>query len=173
VFSIQTCALPDHALLAGYRAAGAYTDCYCSEVSGGVTQAQYVQAFYTTWVFKLERWILGWAVSRPSTDAQAQQVAEGVIDRFAAWQVEGRSGNQLLMCDFQARTRSWFMVEHIDAREGVRTRLYFGSAVVPVPDARTGKARMGWLFAALLGFHKVYSIVLLRTALSRLRAASR
>ncbi len=173
MFSIESCPLPDHALLASYRAAGAYTDCYCTVLSGAVTQAQYVQAFYTTWVFKLERWILSWAVSKPSTDVQAQQVAAGVIDSFAAWRVEGRSDNQLLMCDFQSRTRSWFMVERVESPDGVRTLLYFGSAVVPVQNARTGKAGMGWPFSALLGFHKIYSIVLLRTARSRLRAGLR
>jgi hypothetical protein len=37
-----------------------------------VTLAEYVNAFYTTRVFRLERIILKWAVSRPSTDAQAK-----------------------------------------------------------------------------------------------------
>jgi len=51
-------------------------------------------AFYTTLVFKLERLILKLAVSRPSTDAQAKQLAAGSIDEFSAWHVEARSENQ-------------------------------------------------------------------------------
>ena len=101
--------LPIGALLGTYRDAGAYTDCYAVDMSQPVSQADYVEAFYTTWVFKLERWVLAMFVSKPSTDAQARALASGQADAFAAWSVEGRSGNQLLMCDFQRRTRSWLM----------------------------------------------------------------
>jgi hypothetical protein len=173
VFSIRTCPLPQDALLASYRAAGAYTDCYYTDISAVVTPAQYVEAFYTTAVFKLERMILRWAVSRPSTDSEARQVAIGAIDAFSAWQVEGRTGNQLLMCDMHGRTRSWFMAVSVDAPEGGATRLHFGSAVVPVTDSRSGKRSMGWVFSALLGFHKLYSMVLLSAANSRLQTQLR
>jgi hypothetical protein len=175
MFSIETCPLPPDALLASYRAAGAYTDCYCCEFPGAVTPAQYIEAFYTTYVFKLERLILRWAVSRPSTDSEARQLAAGAIDAFSAWRVESRTENQLLMCDMHGRTRSWFMAVPVsrDAQVGSFTRLYFGSAVVPVTDSRSGKRSMGWVFGALLGFHRIYSIVLLRVAKSRLRAMQR
>lgn len=165
VSSIQTCSLPHDALLASYRDAGAYSDGYCTDIPGEVTLAAYVEAFYTTYVFRLERVILRWAVSRPSTDDQARQVAAGEIDAFAAWRVEARAENQLLMCDMHGRTRSWFMT--MPGVEG-GTRLYFGSAVVPATHSRTGKRSMGWIFSALLGFHKLYSRVLLRAARSRL-----
>ena len=48
------------------------------------------------------------------------------------------------------------------------TCLYFGSAVVPSIDRASGKARMGFVFKALLGFHRIYSRVLLHAARSRL-----
>jgi hypothetical protein len=162
--AIQACELPRGALLGKYQGAGGYADCYVAEVAGKVTQAEYVEAFYTTAVFKVERLLLAWFVSRPSTDPQARELAAGSADRFAAWSVEGRSANQLLLCDFQNRTRSWLMSEPGSAG----TRLYFGSAVVPAVSRRTGKAAMGPVFAALLGFHKLYSRVLLRAAISRL-----
>lgn len=131
-----------------------------------MTQAEYVEAFYTTAVFRLERWLLRWLVSRPSTDRQARDLASGTLDRFAAWRVEGRAADQLLLCDFRERTRSWLMsAPWLDGRG---TRLYFGSAVVPVPDRRSGRSRMGPAFRALLGFHKLYSRVLLRAAARRL-----
>ena len=163
---IEPCALPDGALLSRYRANGGYTDCYATEISGTVSQAQYVQAFYTTPLFKLERAILKFAVAMPSTDAQAGQLAEGSIKAFAAWRVEARSDNQLLMCDFRARTRSWLMAE--PTADGARTRLYFGSAVVPVGSAQNGKPGLGLAFRLLLGFHKLYSAALLRAARSRI-----
>jgi hypothetical protein len=160
--------MPDEALLGSYTRKGAFTDCYVTEVRNAVTLAQYVEAFYTTWVFRLERVILKWAVARPSTDHQARQLAEGAIDTFSAWRVESRSEHQLLMADFQGRTRSWFMVAPLADGDNVRTRLYFGSAVVPERDPATGKPRLGFAFSALMGFHKLYSHILLRAAGSRL-----
>ncbi len=162
--SIRACELPPDALLGKYQGAGGYADCYVSEIAGQVTQAEYVEAFYTTAVFKVERQLLAWFVSRPSTDVQARELATGNASSFAAWSVEGRSANQLLLCDFQNRTRSWLMSEPCSAG----TRLYFGSAVVPAVSRRTGTASMGPVFAALLGFHKLYSRVLLRAAITRL-----
>ena len=51
-------------------------------------------------------WIERWAISRPSPDTQARDLAIGERDAFAAWSVEDRSENQLLMCDFYGCTRS-------------------------------------------------------------------
>jgi hypothetical protein len=161
---VRACELPADALLQRYRASGAYTDCYAVDVAHAVSHADYVQAFYTTAVFKLERLILRVFASRASTDAQAASLARGELDRFAAWSVEGRTPNQLLLCDMTRRTRSWLMV--VPRPHGAR--LYFGSAVVPVPDARNGEPRMGFGFSALLGFHKLYSRVLLSAARARL-----
>jgi hypothetical protein len=168
VFSIESCPIPDGALLKNYFREGTYTDCYVTDIHGLVSHVQYVVAFYTTPVFKLERLILKMAVSRPSTDAQAEQLAAGSIDAFAAWNVEARGDNQLLMCDFHGRTRSWLMVVPMESASGMRTRLYFGSAVVPRKNSRTGEVTLGLVFRALLGFHKVYSVVLLYAARSRL-----
>ena len=133
-----------------------------------VTHEQYVAAFYTTWLFKLERWILQ-LVSKPSSDVEATRLARGEIERFAAWSVEGRAEDQMLLCDYTGRTRSWLSVR--DASEGgaPRTRLYFGSAVVP----RAGEARLGFPFDLLLDFHKAYSVALLRAARARLKQAGR
>jgi hypothetical protein len=166
---IKACELPIGALLLRYRETGAYTDCYAVEIAGLVSQAEYIEAFYTTWVFKLERLLLAWFVSKPSTDLQATALASGALDSFAAWTVEGRAADQLLMCDFQQRTRSWLMCAAVTGEAATGTRLYFGSAVVPVTHSTSGRKTMGLAFSALLGFHKLYSRVLLRAAVSRLR----
>jgi hypothetical protein len=125
-----------------------------------------VAAFYTTAVFELERLVPAWLADRPSTDAQARELALGQRSAFAAWDVEGRDMNQLLLCDYLGRTRSWLM--SAPAPNVASTRLFFGSAVVPVLDRRTGKNRLGSRFQALLGFHKLYSRILLRAAVGRL-----
>jgi len=151
--------LPADALLQRYRAQGAYTDCFAVDVPEHVTHAQFVEAFYTTAVFKLERLLLALVVSRPSNDAQARELAGGQLEKFAAWSVEARAPGQLLLCDYAGSTRSWLMAE----AAGLGTRLYFGSAVV--------RSRQGGAFRALLGFHKLYSRILLRAAVSRLHRA--
>jgi len=163
--SVNACALPEQALLIRYARSGAYTDCYATDVPRPVSHAEYVEAFYTGAVFKLERLLLAWFAARPSTDAQARDLASGALSSFAAWRVEERNASQLLMRDFSGRTRSWLMVEPLGAGA---TRLYFGSAVVPARDQATGRASMGVAFKALLGFHKLYSRVLLRGAVAQI-----
>lgn len=163
--SILPCPLPEQALLRRYCDGGGYTDCYTTTVAGHVRQADYVEAFYTTWLFKLERWVLSWLVSRPSTDAQARELAAGSSTGFAAWSVEAREPAQVLLCDLHGRTRSWLMVVPGNGT----TQLFFGSAVVPVIDRRSGRKRMGMGFRALLGFHKLYSRLLLAAAVKRLQ----
>ncbi len=164
--SIQSCELPAEALLRQYLGGGGYADCYVTELARPVSQSEFVEAFYTTAVFKLERLLLSWLAARPSTDSQAAQLARGELGSFAAWSVEAREPHQLLMCDFQGRTRSWLM--SAPGSDAQATRLFFGSAVVPIRDRHSGAPRMGGSFRALLGFHKVYSRVLLRAAVARL-----
>ena len=163
--NINRCELPPFALLRKYVYKGAYTDCYVTAVAASVSHAEYVEAFYTTAVFKLERLLLKWLVAKPSSDLDARRLAHAEVNSFSAWSVEGRATDQLLLCDFQRRTRSWLMVAPIE--NGGGTRLYFGSAVVPVVT-KSGAARLGFTFSALLGFHKPYSRILLRAARSRL-----
>ncbi len=160
--SIRPCELPETALLRRYLGAGAYADCYVTEVAKPVSHAEYVEAFYTTAVFRIERLLLKWFASRPSTDMEARRLACGSLDSFAAWRVESRDPDQVLLADFTGRTRSWLMVAAVeDGGASPSTRLYFGSAVIPVTHARTGRKRLGFTFRALLGFHKLYSRILL------------
>lgn len=172
---VQACDLPAGALLGKYVEQGAYTDCFCVEVARKVSHPEYVEAFYTSRLFKVERVLLAGFVSRPSSDLQARELAAGRSSSFAAWSVEARESDQLLLCDFQGRTRSWLMSVPAPAGMPAGTRLYFGSAVVPVVSPRSGKPGMGAAFHALLGFHKLYSRALLRAAVSRMadRASAR
>lgn len=163
---IRTGELPDGALLRRYLDAGAYTDCYVTEIARTTGLSDYVAAFYTTRLFRIERLILALLVARPSTDGEARELASGNLARFAAWSVEARESNQLLLSDFRGRTRSWFMTAPAANSNG--TCLYFGSAVVPVVDKRSGSAKTGSGFGLLLRFHRLYSRALLRAAHARL-----
>ena len=155
---------PDEALHEKYGQAGAYIDCFTTVVSGRVSHSQFVEAFYTSRVFKLERLILKWLVDKPSTDAEAKELAAGTRDRFAAWTVEERSTDQLLMCDYLSQTRSWLMVAACE-RDGLSaTRLHFGSVVTSVRR---------FPFNVLLGFHRLYSRILLSSAKARLAKLSK
>jgi hypothetical protein len=166
--SVRHCALPADALLGIHARGGAFTDCYTVELAGPVTQAEFVEAFYTSAVFKIERWLIARFLSRPSTDVEARQLAVGTSSTFAAWSVEQRSPAQLLVA--AGRTRSWLMAVPTQRGGKPATSLYFGSAVLPRRNPGSGASRLGWPFRALLGFHRVYSRVLLAAACRKLAA---
>lgn len=170
MFRIEKSELPAGSVLRRYsEMEGCYTDCYFTDIDRAVSLPDFVAAFYVTWLFKLERFVLAYMASKPSTDEQARQVADQQIDRFAAWRVEERAARQLLMCDMSGRTRSWFMTAPISKRGQDATRLYFGSAVIPESATEKEKPSMGFVFRALLGFHKLYSRALLSTAKAQLK----
>ena len=168
--SATRCELPKTSFLRKYEEGPGYTDCYAIDVACPVSQAAFVEAFYTTWLFKIERAILGWVVRRPSTDLDAKRLAAGSATSFAAWRVEERSAEQLLLADFTGRTHSWLMAQpgtDTGTASGAGTRLYFGSAVASRIHKDSGSQRMGIAFHALLGFHRLYSRHLLEAAKSR------
>src|SRR4030095_15593720 len=130
--SVRPSQLPATALLRDYQSAGAYADCYVTDVQGTVSQRQFVEAFYTTPLFKLERALLAWLAAKPSTDTDARALAAGTLDAFAAWRVERRDTNQLLLSDFTGRTKSWLMAGAVEPTGTTeKTRLDFGSGMCP------------------------------------------
>jgi hypothetical protein len=169
VIHIRGCKSPLQALHHRYKDEGAYVDCYTTVVLGAISHPQFVEAFYTTWLFKLERWVLFLLLSKPSTDEQARQLANGDLNTFAAWSVEGRAENQLLMRDFQSKTRSWLMVAQEGGEGTAITRLYFGSVIIADIDKPSGKRKLSLAFKVLLPIHKLYARALLAAARYRLR----
>ena len=165
--TIAACDVPPTTALATYLRPDVYVDCYAVTVPGAISQAGFVAAFYTTRLFKLERFLLATFAASPSTDADALRLAEGDTNRFAAWTVEQRSEREILLA--AGPTRSWLMAESVDRGGAPATTLYFGSAVVPTSRDRDGRPALGWPFHALLGFHKLYSRLLLGAAVRRLR----
>jgi hypothetical protein len=163
--------VPDDALLRTFRGGahperwGRYADCFAVCVDGNVTLAQFVFAFYTSQLFRIERGLLRLLINAPSSRADARAIADGTSDKFAAWYVGQRTATQLLMCDRYERTRSWFRVE---PEGGGRTRLQFGSAVAAKRGEKTDMPTRPTAFRLLLSFHVVYSQALLRAAKANL-----
>lgn len=161
---VKACMPPDKALVMWYSEVGEYVDCFVIETGARVSLPQFVEAFYTSWLFKMERLVLTLATP-PSSDMQAAELAAGRRTSFAAWEVESRAVDQLLMRDFTGRTRSWFMV----APAAGGTRLYFGSAITATPDRPGKSATIGPIFRVLVGPHRLHSRALLAAASRRLK----
>jgi hypothetical protein len=168
--TVRSCEVPAASLLREYKDGIGFADCYVTEVGGAVSQSMFIEAFYTSALFKVERTLLRYLASRPATDADARQLSAGKTGTFSAWRVENQSASELLLADLTGRTRSWLMA--VPARGQLRpasTLLYFGSAVVPRTGGRQGEP--GWPFHALLCFHRLYSRLLLLAAARRLGRA--
>jgi hypothetical protein len=166
---VEPCEVPLGTLLRRYKDGSGFADCYKVEVPGTVTQAAFIEAFYTSPLFKVERTILTYAAARPATDSDAMQLAAGKALKFSAWRVERQTSSELLLADITGRTRSWLSaVPATGPNPSLYTTLHFGSAVLPRARRGTSESGMGWLFPALLGFHKLYSRMLLSAAFKRI-----
>ena len=165
---IEETPLPDTALLQKYVKSGDFTDCYSIDIDKHISQADFIEAFYNSRVFKLERLVLTCVVFKPSSDKQAAQLAIGTREKYAAWDLEARNENQLLMCDFQKATRSWLMTDQLGTKEQPRTRLYFGSALIAPTSHRNGEKALPIHIKMLMPAHAIYSRCLLKSAAKRI-----
>ena len=161
---VAEAALPSGALLGRYQAANSYTDCFVATVPGCIAQAAFIEAFYTTTLFKLERLALAVLLRRPSSDPEVRRLATGQASGFAAWTVEAREAEQILLRDFMGASRSWLM--SVEDSVACATTLYFGTALLPPP----GRGRLGSGFRALIPLHRPYARALLRSAVRRLKS---
>lgn len=157
----RPCPVPRDALLSRYvDQDGAYTDCFEVMHPGTASLEQFITAFYTTWLFRLERFVLTISLRRRIRDADVSALAEGRADHFAAWRIEDRAEGQLLLCDIAGATRSYLAIA---PKDGGVTRLIFGSAVTANGGDLPG------LVKALIPLHRFYSKALLRLAEYKLR----
>ncbi|MDF1728342.1 MAG: hypothetical protein P1U53_11400 [Sulfitobacter sp.] len=158
----RACAVPRDSLLAPYAArADTYTDCFEVMHPLGADLPQFIEAFYTTPLFRLERFILQVGLRRRITDAAVRALAREETETFAAWRVEARAAGQLLLCDLSGGTRSWLAAA---PKEGGATRLLFGSAVLPREGRKLAKP-----VTMIIPAHRLYSKLLLRAAERRMR----
>jgi hypothetical protein len=145
------------------RSANAYVDCYQIELKASTRLRDYIEAFYSSPVFKLERGILALVARKSASDQDANALATNDTRQFSIWRFEDRNLSEILLST--GRTRSWLMVVPSEEPGGPGRILLFGSAAFPDPNHNSG---MGLPFHALLGFHKLYSKALLASAASRL-----
>lgn len=157
----RACDVPRDGLLQAYVGQGAtYTDCFEVMSPHAVTLPEFIEAFYTTWLFRMERVVLSLPLRARVRDSEVTALAEGA-DHFAVWQVEARDDAQILLSDRSGHTRSYLAVS---GKEGGVTRLVFGSAVV----APKGKP-LGTMVGLLIPLHRFYSKCLIRLAERKLR----
>ena len=167
MFSVTQDVVPKDALLKTYRGGlrpeswRESGDCFAVVVDRLTDLAEFVFAFYTSPVFRIERMILRLLAGASSTDSEAQRLADGSGTSFAIWRVGERTATQLLMCDRYERTRSWFKVVRLDSG---KTLLQFGSAVASRRGQRIESRSHSYLFRLLLVFHVMYSQILLYAA---------
>ena len=159
---------PATSLIAPFLAQpGHYADGFRVDIAGEVPLPRYIEAFYTSPLFKAERAVLRVA-GQPSSDADAAALATDARDRFAAWSVEARRDTEILLADISGRTKSWLMAE---ACADGGTRLWFGSVIMATE--RAGRARIPTGFTILIGPHRAYSRALLSAAARRLAVRNR
>jgi len=163
-------ALPDDSLFNSFRGGRhperwvGQGDCFSVTVNQAVPLSEFVVGFYSSPVFRVERLLLGVLAGAKSSDSDVQSVADGSGSTFAIWSVGERTATQLLMCDCYERTRSWFQVVPLAVD---RTELRFGSAVASRRNRKTGGVSISRWAYWLMGFHVLYSRLLLRAAGNR------
>ena len=111
--------IAEQAELTGY-----YTDCYGIELGHAITLPEFINAFYTTPLFRLERLILALTPKGRMKDADVTALSSGESDNMSVWKVEGRRDSEILLS--AGRTKSWLMV--VPSPNG--SLLFFGSVVV-------------------------------------------
>ncbi|MGC1506436.1 MAG: hypothetical protein WA782_20150 [Sulfitobacter sp.] len=159
--TVRACDLPEGALLAAYVAReGTYTDCFEVAVGAEAALPAFVTAFYTTWLFRLERAVLSVALRKRIRDSDVAALADGRAECFAVWTVEARGTGQILLCDITGATRSYLAVT---AYADGMTRLIFGSAVLG-----RNKGKLPLLVRVTTPLHRFYSKALLQLAARRL-----
>lgn len=159
MFSVTQCPLPQDTMLHRYEhGPGHHTDCFETEVAQGVSLADYIEAFFNSPILRLERKLLGLAVAKSNYN-DVLALAQGQSDRIAGWQTEDRDDHEILLTVMGGGIRTWLKV----IPQEDNSRLLFGSAVVP-PDDGSGAPKMAWWVNALMGFHKLYSHIVLGAA---------
>lgn len=104
-------------------------------------------------------------MNKPSTDQDVELLAKGKSENFAAWSVEDRAENQLLLCDYQGQTRSWLRVVNQEEESSI---VYFGSAVVSKKDVNGKAIEFSRVFKFISWFHHLYSKALITCAVKKM-----
>ena len=155
---------PELSLIIPYESMpGFYIDCFAVDLPTHCSLEAFLKAFYTSWIFRLERLILRLALRVPTSSDDLSAMLSGASDKFAVWIIEERQADQMIAkaVGGSNRTRSWFRVL---SRDDGGTRLFFGSVLEPEPSLEGAPPRLGLMFRAGIGAHRLYARVLLAAA---------
>ncbi|QZD91391.1 hypothetical protein K3162_07340 [Qipengyuania xiapuensis] len=160
--------LPPESLLARRRGPECYRDAFRASVTGEVSLGELITAFFSSRTFLTERMALH-LIGRGAGHAEIAALAAGRTQRFAAWEVEAREEEELLMHDFLDKTCCWLAVSSrgedgaldgpLPVPETGRTYIWFGTAV---------REFEGPIVSRLRGAHRWYARHLLEAAARRL-----
>ena len=102
--------LREHSLIAGQSLHERYvTNCFRNEIPKTVDLSDFIDAFYKTPLFRLERLVLSLATTGRMRDVDITALSKGQVDRISVWQVETRLDAQILLS--AGGTKSWLMVD--------------------------------------------------------------
>ena len=162
---IASVPLPDTSFLNRYAdTQGAYVDCFHVRTAQVIDLDSFALAFFDSWIFRIERKLLGLFAGAHSDARDVQALASGNAREFAIWQVEERDTDQILLIVGSGPIRTWLKC----SGDEKSTDLYFGSAVLPTSQSRDGAPKIGFTFRAFLWFHILYSKALLKAAVPKL-----
>lgn len=161
VMSLHSGSAPEGALIRRYTTSpGGYSDCFYVDIPADVTLSDYILAFFSTPIFRMERLLLNLIPSGRSNAQCVLDLASGAGERMAGWKTETRNENQLLLAVGNGPIRTWLMVQgNQPANE--KTRLYFGSAVLPTKMTKEGRPQLASVFQLFLSLHIIYSRLLI------------
>lgn len=167
MFDVRKTIVPDNGPVKTYEdRQDAKVDSYKIIVPGHVSLSDYIGSFYRGRLFRMERKIIHKVTGHASSDAQIEELLAGERDTFSAWTRDAESENQLIMCDYQSRTCSWFMVEP----DGSNTVLRFGTVIKPTDYAGRFERFSKLMFTLFMPLHGLYSRLLLSQAAKPFRA---
>ncbi|NRB30287.1 MAG: hypothetical protein HRU27_06805 [Rhizobiaceae bacterium] len=173
VMSLASGSEPEGAFISQYSTTlGGYSDCYYIDIQKDVALSDYILAFFSTPIFRMERLILNLVPSGRSNEQCVLDLAAGTGDKIAGWKTEKRDDSQLLLAVGDGPIRTWLMVQGSPYSE-TTTRLYFGSAVLPTGMTKEGHPKLAIVFRLFAGLHIFYSRLLLWWAARDLGRKSR
>ena len=141
--------MPEGSLLAQFGGPQDYRDCFCREVPGEVTLAQYIERFYSSIAFAPERAILR-LIGRGASADNIRALARGDSDRIAVWEVIERTPDQILLLSKDTNTASWLSVSSSDAAVG-KTQTSSSSGCEAQPQAEPVGQQTRLLFGSWVG----------------------
>ncbi|MTI09151.1 hypothetical protein [Curvivirga aplysinae] len=164
---VKETAIPLNSFMNFYHESpGHHADAFVGQIDGIVTLEDYILAFFDSPIFRIERSILSLFLLRRIKQSEIKELASGRSQQFALWKTKKRNEEELLLEVGDSQIRTWF---HTEQEQSNKTKLYFGSAIVPDTTSKNAKEGIGFTFRFFMGFHKLYSRILLQSALKKLK----